>query len=82
MSENSFEARIQHLTTEEINTLQVDACLRILGENNNILNEVNTALIEAMTEELKARTKVMQLKETKRALVQQLKTLSVIAARA
>lgn len=79
---NSYASRIKHLSDDEVQSLQVDAALRCLGENNNILSEINTELVGAMQEELYAKTKVMQLKETKRALIQQLKTLSVIAARA
>lgn len=82
MSETVTANRIKQLSDEEIQTLDVHAALRCLGENNNLISEINSDLVDAMQEELKARTLVMQLKETKRALIQQQKTLAVIASRA
>lgn len=82
MSDTSATNRITTLSDEEIQTLDVGAALRALGMNNNLISEINSELVDALTEELKARTLVMQLKETKRALIQQQKTLAVIASRA
>lgn len=80
--EIDFSNRIKHLTSDEVQTLQADAALRALGENNNILSELNSALIDAMKRKLKADMEVLSLKETKRSLVQNLKSLAVICARA
>ena len=70
---------IQFLTPEEIETLQVDAALRLLGKNVKILVELNKEIGLALIEKGQAEVKLQQLKQTKNTLIEMNRCLKTIA---
>lgn len=77
-----LENKVSLLSTQEVEELDVSAALRAIGQNNNLINEVNKTLSQALMQQLEADATVMRLRELKRALIQNQKSLSVIAVRA
>lgn len=77
-----LENKVSLLSTQEVEELDVSAALRAIGQNNNLINEVNKTLSQALMQQLEADASVMRLRELKRALIQNQKSLSVIAVRA
>ncbi len=69
---------IQTLTIEEIQSLQVDAAMRIIASNSNLLVEVNNEMFTALNELGQARIKVEVLKEKKSSLIEQCRALKTI----
>jgi hypothetical protein len=76
------EMEIRKLTPEEIQTLQVDAALRLLGEYSNQLAEVNARICEAMKKVLSDKIALQELQSTKETLVEMMRALKTIAQRA
>jgi hypothetical protein len=73
---------IETLTPEEIETLQVDAALRLIGENTVLLTRVNRQIGEAIVARGKADMELQQVKNDKSTLVELLRALKVICERA
>jgi hypothetical protein len=69
---------IPKLTKEEIQTLQVDAALRLMGDLTTMLTELNCDLGFAISELGKARVAVEKLKADKSTVVEILRALKVI----
>lgn len=70
---------IERLTVEEIETLQIDGALRLLGQHSNHLIEINQSIADALQERLIADCKLNKLKSTKSTLIQNMKALECIA---
>lgn len=73
---------IKTLTPEEIQTLQVDQALRLIGEYTVILSRLNREIGEAIIQLGQAKTKLDQFKNDKSTLVELLRSLKVICERA
>jgi len=69
---------IQKLTIEEIQTLQVDAAMRIIAANSNLLVELNSEMFTALNELGTARIKVEVLKEKKSTIIEQNRALKSV----
>ena len=69
---------IQKLTIEEIQTLQVDAAMRIIATNSNLLVELNNEMFTALNELGQARIKVEVLKEKKSTIIEQNRALKSV----
>lgn len=69
---------IQRLTIEEIQTLQVDAAMRIIATNSNLLVELNNEMFTALNELGQARIKVEVLKEKKSTIIEQNRALKSV----
>lgn len=67
------------LTPEEIETLQVDSALRLIGTYTTTLTELNKQIRQATIELGTARTKLDFLKNDKATVVEMLRALKVIA---
>jgi len=72
---------IPHLTEEEINTLQVDAALRLIGQNTVLLVRLNRQIGQAMIAFGQAKIHLDKLREEKRTLIELQRSLKVIAER-
>ena len=70
---------IKKLTTEEIETLQVDAALRLLGEHSNQLAGLNEEICNAMKEVLTAKMKLQELQSTKEIIIEMMRAEKAIA---
>ena len=70
--------KIQRLSIEEIQTLQVDAAMRIIATNSNLLIEVNGEMFTALNELGQARIKVEVLKEKKSTIIEQNRALKTV----
>ena len=77
-SEGKLIMDIQKLTIEEIQTLQVDAAMRIIATNSNLLIEVNGEMFTALNELGQARIKVEVLKEKKSTIIEQNRALKTV----
>lgn len=62
--------KINRLTPEEIQELNVHAAQRILAENTNILNDINDELFTATQKLGEARIQVEQLKHAKNTVIE------------
>ena len=69
---------IPKLTIEEIQTLQVDAAMRLIATNSNLLVELNNEMFTALNELGQARIKVEVLKEKKSTIIEQNRALKVV----
>lgn len=69
---------VEALTSEEIQTLQVDKALRIMGMIDQALTELNKAMYEANAEYYEAKRKLDDLKNTKSLLVERARNLKEI----
>jgi len=69
---------IQQLTIEEIQSLQVDAAMRIIAINSNLLVEVNNEMFTALNGLGQARIKVEVLKEKKSTIIEQNRALKTV----
>ena len=70
---------IPELTDEEIETLQVDACMRLTGQNTKLIIQLDRELGQALIAKGKADIEVATLKNQKQTLIElqrNLKTLS------
>lgn len=88
MSETD-KVEIPDLTPEEIATLQVDACLRLIGSNTVLLNRLGRQIGKKMLEVGqikqslgKAENELASLKEDKKTLIGLQRSLKCIAERA
>lgn len=80
MSSNaSSNHRIKTLTTEEINTLQCDAALRLLMEHSNLLVDINNELMVSNRSMLEAKIKVDECKNNIRIIKQNMMAFQTIA---
>ncbi len=70
------------LTPEEIQTLQVDAALRLIGEYTALLAKFGCQIGEAIIEKGKANIALDQLKNDKQTLIEMLRGLKVLVERA
>ena len=70
------------LTPDEIQTLQVDAALRLIGEYTVIISRLNREIGEAICEKGQAEVKLQQLRNDKQTIIEMLRSLKVIAERA
>jgi len=73
------EMMIKTLTDEEIQTLQVDAALRLLGGYSNQLVLVNQRLVNAMKDVLIAKCRLQELQSTKETLIEMIRAVKAIA---
>ena len=69
---------LQKLTSEEIQTLQLEAAQRILAGNANILVEINIELINAIDRLGKARVELEKWKSTKSVVIEQNRCLKSV----
>lgn len=69
---------IKKLTIDEIQSLQVDAAMRIIAENSNLLVEINGDMFTALNELGQARLKVEVLKEKKNTIIEQNRALKTV----
>lgn len=69
---------IKTLTHEEIQTLQVDAALRLIGEYTTQLVSLSNEIGQAIMELGKAKYKLDGLKNDKQTLVEMMRSLKVI----
>ena len=67
------------LTTEQIQSLQVDQALRIMGMIDSALAELNREMYAANAEYYDAKRKLDDLKNTKSLLVERARNLKAIA---
>jgi hypothetical protein len=74
--------QIKTLTPEEIQTLQVDSALRLIGEYTVILSNLNQEIGQAIIDVGQAQIKLQQLKNDKQTLIEMLRSLKVICERA
>lgn len=72
---------IKKLTSEEIQTLQNDAALRLIGEYSNLLADVNQSISQAIIKLGNAKIELDCLKNDKQTLVEMIRALKVIAER-
>ena len=70
--------KIQRLSIEEIQTLQVDAAMRIIATNSNLLVEINGEMFTALGELGQARIRVEVLKEKKSTIIEQNRALKTV----
>jgi len=70
--------KIQKLTPNEIQELNVHAAQRILAENSNVLIDIDNDLFVALRELGEARIKVDQLKNKKSAVIEQNRALKSV----
>jgi hypothetical protein len=73
---------IPNLTQDEIQTLQVDAALRLIGQNTVLLTRLNRQIGQALIEKGQADIKLSKLKEDKKTLIELQRALKVIAEKA
>jgi hypothetical protein len=69
---------IPKLTREEIETLQVDAGMRLIGQLTNVLTDINSELGFAISELGNARVKVEKFKADKQTVVELMRALKVL----
>lgn len=74
--------QIKTLTTQEIETLQVDAALRLIGEYSTQLTVINQKISQAIMALGKAKIKLDCLKNDKDTLIEMVRALKVIIERA
>ena len=70
---------IKILTPEEIQTLQVDAALRLLGENANALVKLNNEIGQVLLEKGNLEIRFQQLKHTKQTIIEMNRCLKAIS---
>ena len=70
--------KIERLTVDQINTLQVDAALRLLGSYSNQIIDCNQLISQALIAKGKADIALMQLKNDKSCLVELCRNLKVL----
>ena len=73
---------LKTLTPEEIQTLQVDAALRLIGEYTVLLSCLNKEIGEAIIGKGQAEIKLQGLRNDKQTLIEMLRSLKVICERA
>jgi len=69
---------IPTLTPEEIQTLQVDAALRIIAQNGTLLVQINQEISQAIVAKCKADSHLQQLKNDKTTVVELNRSLKVM----
>ncbi len=74
--------KIETLTDNEIETLQVDAALRLIGKYGKQLNHVNHLLSNAIMQLGNARLMVDRIKNDKQLLIESIRALKIIVERA
>ena len=74
----NFKDRIQKLTAQEIQELQMDAAMRIVEENVNLLGDLEKVLFDEIGEFGKHRIVVEQLKSLKSTITEQNRALKVV----
>ena len=62
--------KIQTLTTKEIQSLQADAALRIIGTNTQILVEINNLTGQALVEKGRVDIKLHQLTNDRKTVIE------------
>ena len=75
-----FYMKIQKLTKEEIETLQVDAVLRLLGGFTNQLIDLNAEISQAIIARGRVDIKLQQLKNDKQSLVEICRNIKVMVS--
>lgn len=73
-----MDREIKTLTTEEIQTLQVDQALKLLGEHTQIRLDLNTELSEALIEFGRVKLKIAKINEDIKTIQQIDKNLAMI----
>ncbi len=73
---------IKTLTDEEIQTLQVDSALRLVGEYTVLLSRLNKQIGQAIIDLGRAKTNLDTLKNDKGTIIEMLRSLKVICERA
>lgn len=73
---------IKTLTAEQIETLQVDEALRLLGKNTVHLTYINNEIRKAILDLGQARIKLDQLKQDKDTIIEINRALKTITERA
>lgn len=70
------------LTPTEIETLQVDATLRLIGEYTVLLPKINNDIGQALSELGQAKIKLDQARNDKQTVIEMLRGLKVMADKA
>jgi len=73
---------IKTLTPQEIETLQVDAALRLIGNYSTQLTKINQAISQATIKVGRARIELDCLKNDKSTLIELTRALKIICERA
>ena len=73
---------IKNLTHEQIETLQTDAALRLLGGHTVILNKLGSQIGQAILAKGKADITLQQLVNQKKTLVEIMRALKVVVSNA
>lgn len=73
---------IKILTPEEIQTLQVDAALRLIGEYTTLLPNINNDIGQALIELGQAKLKLDRARNDKETVIEMLRGLKVMAEKA
>ncbi|MDD3947405.1 MAG: hypothetical protein PHI19_06160 [Clostridia bacterium] len=77
--EKSNRIEFPVLTPEQINTLQVDAAIRLIGEYTVILTRINKQVRDQMLQFGQAKMKLDELKNDKQTLIELMRAVKVIA---
>lgn len=78
MAERFDRTKIQTLSAEQIQTLQVDAAARIIGTNLELLTQLNQEIAEAQVKVGHAQIELNQLKNDKSTIIEINRNLKVI----
>lgn len=70
--------KIKDLTHEQIQTLQTDAALRLIGEHTILLNKLSTQIGQAILAKGNADIKLQQLLNQKKTLVEIMRALKTV----
>lgn len=69
---------IKTLTSEEIQTLQVDAALRLIGEYSTHLYSINKSIRDAIVQVGHAKIELDSLRNDKQTLIEMIRALKVV----
>ena len=74
--------QIKTLSTEEINSLQVDSALRLLGSHQQLLVDLTNELSAALQDKIKADCKISDLKQIKFTITHNMRALECMVKNA
>ena len=74
----NFKDKIQKLTSQEIQELQLDQALRVMEENVNTLGDIERELFDCIGEAGKWKIKVDQLKSLKSTITEMNRALGKV----
>lgn len=80
MNEINIKEKIQRLTSQQIQELQLDEAMRVIEKNVNNLADIEKALFDVIAELGKWRIKVEQLKSYKAMVIEQNRALKTVVS--